>query len=150
MSDASFTTAFTVPQSPAEAYTAINDVRAWWGEEIDGSTDLVGAEFTYRHEAIHRSTQRVTALVPDERVEWHVVEGYLSFTQDTAEWTGTDVVFEMARRDGRTEVRFTHIGLAPEIECFGTCSNAWAYLINTSLRGLITTGKGEPLVAQPV
>jgi hypothetical protein len=38
--------------------------------------------------------------------------------------------------------------LVPEFECFGQCSNAWGYYINTSLRNLITTGRGHPNVKQ--
>jgi hypothetical protein len=59
------------------------------------------------------------------------------------EWKGTEVVFEVSKGD-KTEVRFTHLGLVPEYECFNVCSNAWGSYINGSLRSLITTGKGHP------
>ena len=35
-------------------------------------------------------------------------------------------------------------GLVPEYECFNVCSNAWGFYVKTSLRSLITTGKGRP------
>jgi len=41
-----------------------------------------------------------------------------------------------------TEVRFTHRGLTPGLECYDQCSNAWSFLVGTSLRRLITTGQG--------
>jgi hypothetical protein len=53
--------------------------------------------------------------------------------------------FDISDRCGETEVRFTHVGLAPEHECYGVCSNAWGMLINGSLRGLITTGEPRPV-----
>ena len=41
-------------------------------------------------------------------------------------------------------VRFTYVGLAPAIECYGGCSGAWGFYVNDGLRSLITTGKGDP------
>jgi hypothetical protein len=64
--------------------------------------------------------------------------------KDKNEWTGTDIVFDISAKDGKTEVRFTHSGLAPEIECYGSCSNAWGMLIGGNLRNLISTGKHQP------
>ena len=54
------------------------------------------------------------------------------------------IIFEISRKDTKTEVRFTHLGLVPEYECFDMCSNAWGSYINGSLHNLITTGKGKP------
>jgi hypothetical protein len=36
------------------------------------------------------------------------------------------------------------VGLVPDHECYGACSNAWGSYVNGSLRGLITKGKGQP------
>ncbi len=143
MSNTSYTTAFTVYQSPEDVFDAINNVRGWWSGELEGDTDRLGAVFTYRHGAVHRSQQEITELVPGKRVAWHVLDGYLSFVGEQTEWTGTDIVFDISEHGGETAVRFTHVGLAPEYECYGVCSNAWAMLINGSLRGLITTGEPQ-------
>jgi hypothetical protein len=62
----------------------------------------------------------------------------------TASWNGTDIVFDISGNDGKTELRFTHEGLVPRFECYGSCSNAWGMLINGNLRKLITTGKSQP------
>lgn len=139
-----YTTSLTVDQSPAEVFEAINNVRAWWSGEIDGVTDRPGAEFTYRYKNVHDTTQRITEWVPGEKIVWHVVDSHINFVKDTTEWNGTDIVFEIARKDGKTELRFTHVGLVPAIECYGGCSGAWGFYIDESLRGLITAGKGQP------
>jgi NAD(P)-dependent dehydrogenase (short-subunit alcohol dehydrogenase family) len=139
----SYTTAFVVDQTPDEVFDAINDVRGWWSGEIDGETDKLGAVFTYRNREIHRSKQEITELVPGKKVAWHVLDGYLSFIEEKTEWTGTDIVFEIGEKDGRTEVRFTHVGLAPRDECYGVCSDAWGALINGNLRRLIVTGQHQ-------
>ncbi len=139
-----YTTSFTVDQSPEKVFDAINNVRGWWSEEIEGSTDKLGAEFKFHYKDLHRSTQKITEFVPGKKVVWHVVDSYLDFVKDKTEWNGTDVVFEIARKGGKTELRFTHVGLAPAIECYENCSSAWGFYIKDSLRRLITTGKGEP------
>jgi len=139
-----YTASFTVDQSPEKIFDAINNVRAWWSGEIDGSTNKLGAEFTYRYQDLHRSTQRITELVPGKKVVWHIADAQINFVKDKAEWNGTDVIFEIAKKGGKTELRFTHAGLVPAIECYGKCSGAWGFYINESLRSLITTGKGDP------
>ena len=50
MKSQDFTTAFTVDQTPEEAFAAINNVRGWWTGKpgIEGSTAKLGDEFTYR------------------------------------------------------------------------------------------------------
>jgi predicted phosphohydrolase len=138
------TTSFTVDQTPAEAFAAITNVRGWWSEDIEGSTDKLDDEFTYRHEDVHRCKLRLTEVIPDQKVACRVLDNYFNFTQDTTEWTGTEIIFEVSAKGNQTEVRFTHLGLVPEYECFDVCSNAWGSYINGSLRSLITTGKGQP------
>lgn len=144
MSHQNFTTAFTVDQSPEEAFAAINDVRGWWSGEIEGETDKAGEEFTYRYKDVHYSRQRITEAVPGRKVAWLILDSCLNFAKDKAEWNGTKVTFDIARNGDKTEVRFTHVGLVPEFECFDGCSNAWGYYINGSLRNLIATGSGQP------
>jgi hypothetical protein len=73
-----------------------------------------------------------------------VLDADINFVKDKKEWNGTDIVFQIAKKGDKTELRFTHFGLAPSIECYGKCSGAWGYYINESLRSLITTGKGNP------
>jgi len=139
-----FTTAFLVDQSPEEVFDAVRNVRGWWSEAIEGATDRVGGKFKYRHADLHRSTQKITELVPGRKVAWRVLDSELSFVKDGAEWKGTDIVFDIARKGAKTEVRLTHRGLVPALECFEACSGGWAFYFSDSLRRLITTGKGQP------
>jgi len=138
------TLTFTVDQTPGEVFAAINDVRGWWSGDIEGSTVNLGDEWTYRYKDVHFSKQRITELIPGKKVVWLVLDSYLSFVKDKTEWNGTEIVFEIARKHGKTEVRFTHAGLVPAFECFGGCSGAWGFYIENSLRSLIATGKGAP------
>jgi hypothetical protein len=138
MNPANFTTTFTVDQTPEEAFAAINNVRGWWSGQIEGSTQKLGDEFTYRYEDVHYSKQKITESIPGERVVWLVLDGYLKFVEDKTEWTGTKITFDVSKKGDKTEVRFTQVGLVPEYECFNACSNAWGSYINGGLRNLIT------------
>lgn len=136
--------AFRVEQTPEQVFDAINNVRGWWSGEIEGETAKLGGEFSYRVSGVHYSRQKVTALVPGKRVVWHVTEARLDFVEHKDEWKGTDIVFDIAKEDGGTAVRFTHRGLVSAFECFDSCSNAWGLLVSGNLRRLITTGKDQP------
>jgi hypothetical protein len=144
MDNKSFTAAFLVDQTPAEVFAAINNVRGWWSGEIEGDTDKLGAEFTYRVPDVHFSKQQIREFIPRKKIVWHVVDATLSFVNNKSEWKGTNIVFEIARKGNKTEVQFTHIGLEPGFECYNDCSNAWGMLINDNLRKFISTGKVQP------
>ena len=142
MTTSNFTTTILVEQTPKEVFNAINNVSGWWQGEIEGSTNKLSDEFTYRMEDIHFSKQKLVELIPNEKVVWLVTDSKLNFTKNQSEWTGTKIIFEIAEINNKTQIRFTHLGLVPQIECFGDCSNAWSQLVQESLRSLITTGKG--------
>lgn len=139
--DRNFTIAFTVDGSPEAAFAAINNPRAWWSGEFDGSSERLGEEFSYRYKDLHYSRQRVTELVPGQRVAWRVLESNISFLDDKAEWTGTTITFDIARKGNKTEVVFTHVGLRPAVECYEVCTDAWTSLIRGSLKELIEAGR---------
>ncbi|MDQ1714752.1 MAG: hypothetical protein QOC60_697 [Frankiaceae bacterium] len=139
-----YSASYTVEQSSEAVFAAILDVGAWWTGQVDGRADELGAEFTYRHPPQHYSLQRIVQLEPGRRVVWKVIDSDLSFISEPGEWTGTEIVFDIVPAAGGTELRFTHVGLTSDIECFGACSTGWLHYINGSLRSLITTGAGLP------
>jgi hypothetical protein len=144
MPEQDYTTTITVDKSPQAAFEAITNPRAWWGREIEGRTDQLGEEWSYRYQTIHYSLQKTLELDPGRRVVWYVVDGELSFVADKHEWKGTEIVFEISEHAGKTRIQFTHRGLRPTGECYETCSGAWSGLIRGSLRKLIETGVGAP------
>ena len=141
MKSQDLTFSFTVDQTPDEVFDAIKQVSSWWPGVIAGVTDRLGGEFTYRYKDMHSSTQKITEWVPGKRVAWHVTDSHLSFLKEKDEWTGTDVVFDIARKGGKTTLTFTHEGLTPGVECYGACSDGWGYIITECLPAFITTGK---------
>ena len=126
MKNQDFTAAISVEKTPEEAFDAIKNVRGWWSENIEGGTEKLGDEFTYRYKVVHICKIKIAELIPGKKVVWHVLDNRFNFTKDKNEWKGTDVIFEVSKKGDKTEVRFTHRGLVPEYECFDVCSNAWA------------------------
>jgi hypothetical protein len=144
MSDKDFTTTVIVSGTPAQAFAAINNPRAWWGQSIEGRTNVLGEDWSYRYKDMHFSRHKTVELVPGSRVVWDVVEASLNFIEDKAEWNGTKIVFDISPNGDMTQIRFTHVGLKPTGECFDICSDAWTGLIQGSLRSLIEKGAGDP------
>jgi hypothetical protein len=144
MNDQSFTSTLLVDQTPKEVFDAINNVRGWWSEEIEGGTEKLNDEFRYHYKDVHRCTMKLVEVIPYKKVVWLVVDNYFNFTEDNSEWTGTKISYEISEQDNKTQIRFTHLHLVPEFECFEVCSNAWSHYFQHSLLSLITTGKGQP------
>lgn len=139
-----FNITISVDKTPEEVFNAINNVRGWWSEEIEGNTDKLNEVFSYHYRDIHLSKIKVVELIPGKKVVWHVLDNYFNFIKDQSEWKNTKISFEINSKDGRTQLQFTHFGLVPDYECYEICNEAWTNYINNSLRSLITNGKGEP------
>jgi hypothetical protein len=141
MSNQDYTATFSVEQNPKEVFDAINNPRGWWEGQIEGKSEKVGDTFTYNNNDFHRSKQKVAELIPDKRVVWLVLEGGPKFTKEKTEWKGTKIIFDISKKGNKTEVRFTHQGLIPRLECYDSCTDAWGPLIRSNLRKLVTAGK---------
>ena len=143
MNNQDFTTTISVDKTPHEVFNAINNVRGWWSENINGSTDKINAEFIYQYKDVHICKMKIVELVPDEKVVWQVLENQFNFTRDKSEWKGNKIAFEISMKGNQTQMVFTQQGLVPEYECYDVCHDAWTSYIQGSLKNLITTGKGK-------
>jgi hypothetical protein len=144
MKTSDYTTTILVDKPAKEVFNAINNVRGWWSESIEGNTAKLNEEFLYYYKDVHISKMRIVEFVPDKKVVWLVLENHFNFTKDKTEWNGNKIVFEITEKGNKTELRFTHVGLVPEYECYDVCNDAWTSYIQGSLKDLITTGKGKP------
>ena len=139
-----FVTTVTLDQSPEKVFNAINNVRGWWSESVEGNTDKLDEEFLYYYKDVHISKMKVVELVPGKKVAWLVLDNHFNFTEDKTEWNGNKIIFDIIAKGDKTELRFTQVGLVPAYECYAICSDAWTSYIQGSLKDLITTGKGKP------
>jgi hypothetical protein len=143
MPTSNFTTTILVYNSANEVFNSINNVSGWWQGEIKGSSKKLNDEFEYRMLDIHFSKQKVVEIIPNEKVVWLVTDSNLSSFRNKSEWNGTKIIFEITEINGKTQLRFTHLGLVPSFQCYGDCSSAWELLVQQSLFSLITKGKGK-------
>lgn len=139
-----FTTTIRVTETPEQVFNAVNDVRGWWSEEIQGPTANLDDEFLYHYKDVHICKLKLIEVVPGKRVVWLVMDNHFNFVNDQSEWKDTKVIFDITTRDGYTVLHFTHEGLVPAHECYAICHDAWTNYIQNSLYQLITTGKGTP------
>jgi len=144
MATSDYTATILVDQTPEETFAAINNVSEWWTGEpgVKGSTDQLNDEFTYEYLPYHYTKQKVTELVPGKKIVWLVTESNINFVEDKNEWTGTEIIFEIEKKRDKTEIRFTHVGLTPDVECYDNCSNGWNAYITGSLHQFLVEGKG--------
>ncbi len=130
-----------VDQTPEVVFNAVNNVRGWWSETLEGDSEKLNDEFIYRYHDMHYSKQRLVEVVPNQKVVWLVLDSYLSFIEDKTEWTGTKISFEITREQDKTQLLFTHHGLNPEVECYNACFDGWSHYIKGSLVELIAKGE---------
>jgi len=149
MEDRDFTIEMTLDAPPERVYDAAatrDGIRGWWTSftEFDDKVDSVA---TMRFpESGFQAAMEVVALEPPTRVHWKCVDAEHppGVSTDRRDWVGTEVMFEIYPvGDGRSRLRFTHVGLVP-LECHDTCSNIWDFYIRSSLAGLVEKGRGAP------
>lgn len=147
MKNQDYSVVISTDASAYEVFKCINNVAAWWTENLEGHSVQLNDEFTVQFGEVHVSTQKLVEVIPDKKVVWLVTYSNLNFIKKRDEWTGTKITFEVVEKDGHTILTFTHHGLVPEVECYNACSNAWGPYIQQSLLNLINTGQGMPTKA---
>jgi hypothetical protein len=138
-----YTATILVKATANEAFKSINHVAAWWTENVEGSSEKLNDVLTI-HFGETFVTIKIVESVPDKKVVWNVTDCYLPWLADKQEWTNTRIVFELSAEGDSTSIRFTHIGLEPQVECYDGCVKGWDQYFKGSLAMLINEGKGLP------
>jgi uncharacterized protein YndB with AHSA1/START domain len=144
MENQSFTATIEVSKSPQSVFKNItNEVAKWWGgPDLEGKSIDLNDEFIINHPGAHYSKQKLVEVVPGKKIVWLVTESTMSWLKkDQHEWANTRMIFEIAARDDKTILHFTHEGLAPDKECYTLCSQGWNTVIKDYLFNLITYDK---------
>jgi hypothetical protein len=146
MTTPDFTVTLLADKTPEEVFNAVINVRKWWhgyySEEIEGNTENLHDEFIFRAgNGIHYSKQKLIEVIPNKKIVWLITDSELSFLENTREWTGTKIMFDISKKERKTQLVFTHEGLVPESECYDSCSPAWTQYLQNKLLPLINRKK---------
>lgn len=144
MENQDFTSTILVNKTTAESFSAIQNFRAWWSEDIEGETDKLGETFFYHYKDLHLCKIKLIEAIQDQKLVYLVTANQFSFVEDKTEWVNTNLIFDISKEETQTKVIFTHEGLVPANECYNICHDAWTGFIQNSLKNLISTGKGQP------
>ena len=132
-----YTRELTIEAPPArvvEALTTTEGVAGWWTPDAE----LTGDRLTLRFDD-QRIVMRVDEAGPTA-VAWTCLE-HSAFP----EWHGTALRFALSGT-GPTTLRFAHVGLEPECDCYGACSLGWDHYL-TSLARHVAGAGGTPWVS---
>jgi uncharacterized protein YndB with AHSA1/START domain len=123
------------PDAVLAALTSSEAINQWWGLTV--GSPARGQRFEVGFGGERRIDMEAVTDGPS-RVEW-----YVHWSPFTPEWAGTSIVFELAPAGAGTELRFSHRGLTPELECFDMCHEGWTHYL-TSLVDYVDRGEGQP------
>lgn len=143
MEHQNFNATVSVNAPPAKVLKKIAQVDHWWAKDFSGSAESLNDQFTIRFKDTFVDF-KISEFIPDSKVAWHVTDCNLPFQENRTEWVDTTVLFELSRQIDQTEIRFTHIGLAPEVDCYEQCSRGWTRFVLGSLPKWIDEDQGHP------
>jgi uncharacterized protein YndB with AHSA1/START domain len=122
------------PARIVEAVTTTTGVAGWWTPDAERSGDRLTLRFDDQ-----RIVMRVDEAGPTA-VAWTCLE-HSAFP----EWRGTTLRFALSGT-GPTTLRFAHVGLEPECDCYGACSVGWDRYLASLARHVVGAG-GTPWVS---
>ena len=133
----------TVKASAKEAFEKIAKVGDWWAKSFVGKALKIGDTFRIEFGSTWVNF-KIIESIPDKKIVWYVADSCLPWLKDDTEWNYTKIIYEISSNAGKTRIGFTHLGLVPEIECYGNCEKGWTRFITISLPKFINEGIGLP------
>ena len=141
-----YTHTIQVKTTADKAYDALaHQVPLWWSEMFEGYSAQIGDAITIRFGEKIYKTMRVKESVPVTKMIWYVEDSLIALPElkNQTEWIGTTIVWEIQQSEESSQIKVTHLGLNPDIECYNICSNGWVQFLG-SLKLFLETGKGTP------
>lgn len=119
-----------------DALTTLEGLSAWWATASGDAGE--GGEITFHFGPDAKAVMQVEAAERGVGVRWRTTECMLE------DWVGTAQTFDLEELPGGgTEIRFRHVGLTPQLACYGLCKSGWDHFV-PSLAAYVETGTGNP------
>ena len=144
MKEQDYQSSFTANVSPREALEKISRVSERWSKNLEGKSQKPNDVFTVRFRSGDMYKAKVSEMLPDTKIIWEFIDAYQGWVKNPTEWVGTKIIWEVTPQKDSVEVKMTHAGLVPELECFDQCTKGWNYLMLESLSQFLNGGKGRP------
>lgn len=149
MSNSNYSRTISVAASAKEAYEALTRGFEFWWTKPDRPIVKANDKATFSFPPGQGYwTFQATDLNPGQYVEMVCVEAHHPSDgmpkEIETEWLGSHVVWQIAEKDGKSEIRFEHRGLTPELHCYDVCEQGWDRFFVNSLKAYLDTGVGAP------
>ena len=119
MADILFKYPITAPASAVfDAIVTPKGLDSWWTLSSKGEPSE-GSEYQFYFAPEYDWRGVLSEVQPGKRVVW-------TFTDAEPDWTGTQLCFDLAEKDGRTWVEFNHRNWDGTIDHFRHSSYCWA------------------------
>ena len=121
------------------ALTSLEGLVGWWASSATGSGSN-GTTFELSFAGLdEKITMRVDTAVAPSTVAWTCLNH-----SGLPDWEGTKLVFELSEQsDDSTLLKFRHIGLVPQLDCFEQCRAGWKHFL-ASLKSYAEHSQGTP------
>lgn len=132
----------TCPVSGECAYRAITEEMSDWWTSMSGQfleigdcakTDFGGESYWSFEARVLNEFARIELLCHDAN---HIHEGQPAEIKE--EWLGSTLIFDITEKNGETDIKFTHEGLAPSLLCFDVCKIGWDHYFLGELNNYLT------------
>ena len=135
-----------IEASSDKVFDAIaNSIQDWWGI-TKGESNKPGGEF-YTTFKPTKWTFRVDVFEENRLIVWDCIEAYhvhSGYEGIEKEWLGSKISWELEEVGNSTQLRFSHDGLEPNLNCYEICTPAWEMFVTQSLKAFVESGKGMP------
>jgi len=145
MEKQSYHSSIMIHSAPKEIFEKISRVSEWWAKDFEGQSQKRNDVFTVKFSSGDMYKMKVSEIEPDTAITWEVIDAYQGWVKNSTEWVGTKIVWEVVPQKDTVEVKMTHVGLVPELECFDRCTKGWNFLTHESLLKLLDGSQGHPV-----
>ena len=130
---------FVVINAPVNTvYKAITEqegLAGWWAVNTIAKPEI-GFVNEFKFGDRYHNKMKITNLEKDRLIAWECIGG-------DREWIGTHIKFELAEKDGKTELMFTQADWGGQTLFYANCNYHWGGYMK-SLKDYAETGKGFP------
>ncbi len=142
-----------VPASQGACFQAVaTQMDKWWTQSIQGGLNGVGDKVTAQFPPDYGFwTFEATLFEGPDRIEMvcidahHKVEGQPQ--EIDQEWLGTKIIWDFRAVGDKTEIKMTHEGLSPTLNCWGICLDGWNHFFKNSLKSFLSGETPSPHTA---